>query len=609
VSILLSAHQLRKSFAARPLFDELTFSIEAGERIGLIGPNGAGKSTLLRILASKTSPDDGTLSFQRGLRVGYLEQVPLFKEGATVLATALEGTDDPDDWENMAKAQTLLSKLSLDGTREGIGPETPVARLSGGWKKRVALARELIRAPDLLLLDEPTNHLDVESILWLEDLISHSRFATLTITHDRLFLQRVSNRILELDRRNPGGLLSVKGDYATYLETKEQNMAAQERREVILKNTLRRETEWLRRGAKARTTKQQARIQRAESLQGEVAELTDRNRTRSVGIDFQNTERSPKKLVEAKGISKSYGGRTLFKNVNLLLTPGSRIGLLGENGCGKSSLIRVLLAQETPDEGSVFHSDQLKVAYFEQARDSLDPNETLSKTLCPKGDFVDFRGSRVHIRSYLDRFLFDPGQAEMAVGKLSGGEQSRLLLAKLMLNDANLLVLDEPTNDLDMATLSILEECLTEFTGAVLLVTHDRYFLDQVATQIIAFPRQESSRGKLVSFADLSQWESWHAEQEAAKPSTAQTTSPTATASDSAQKKKRKLSYNEQRELDSMEKNIQEAEARLATLTEESSKPENLSNAPKLAEIFKEIGETQARIDHLYSRWSVLTES
>jgi ATP-binding cassette subfamily F protein uup len=337
-----------------------------------------------------------------------------------------------------------------------------------------------------------------------------------------------------------------------------------------------------------------------------------------VGIEFQSTDRSPKKLLEAKGISKSYGDRVLFKNVDLLLTPGSRIGLLGENGCGKSSLIRVLLGQESPDQGSVFQSDQLKVAYFEQARDSLDPNETLSKTLCPKGEYVDFRGSRVHIRSYLDRFLFDPGQAEMAVGKLSGGEQSRLLLAKLMLNDANLLVLDEPTNDLDMATLSILEEVLTEFTGAVLLVTHDRYFLDQVATKILAFPRHDPERGKLISFADVSQWEAWHAEQEAlysqkaqeaaARAATASAPAKSAT-DDAASKKKRKLSYNEQRELDSMEKNIQEAEALLEKLTAESTKPENLSNAPKLSELFQEISKTQERIDYLYSRWSELTES
>lgn len=597
MSILLNAHRLRKAFAARPLFDELTFSIESGERIGLIGPNGAGKSTLLKILASRISPDDGTLSIQRGLKVGYLEQVPSLLPNATALSTALEGTSDPDDWENVAKAHEILSKLSLD-------PETQVETLSGGWKKRVALARELVKAPDLLLLDEPTNHLDVESILWLEDLLAHSRFATMTITHDRLFLQRVSNRILELDRRNPGGLLSVSGDYADYLAVKEQNMAAQERREVILKNTLRRETEWLRRGAKARTTKQQARIHRAGDLQDEVADLTDRNRTRTAGIEFQNSERSPKKLLEAKGISKSYGGRTLFKNVSLLLTPGARIGLLGENGCGKSSLIRVLLGSESPDQGEVFRSDQLKVAYFEQARDSLNPNETLFRTLCPKGDYVDFRGSRLHIRSYLDRFLFDPGQAEMAVGKLSGGEQSRLLLAKLMLNEANLLVLDEPTNDLDMATLSVLEECLTDFTGAVLLVTHDRYFLDQVATKIIAFPRFEGERGKLVSFADLSQWEDWHVKQEALIKQKAAAPSPQSATAVPA--KKRKLSYNEQRELDSMEKNIHEAEALLEKLTDESTKSENTSNAPKLAGILKELNETQARVDRLYARWAEL---
>ena len=302
-------------------------------------------------------------------------------------------------------------------------PRPLIAELSGGWKKRVALARELVRGPDLLLLDEPTNHLDVESILWLEELIQNAPFAVLTITHDRLFLQRIADRIIELDRRNPGGLLSVKGDYTTYLDIKDQLLSSQERREVILKNTLRRETEWLRRGAKARTTKQQARIHRAGDLKNEVEELGYRNQSRSVRIDFQSTEKNPKKLLEAKAIAKSMGGRSLFQRVDLMLTPGKRLGLLGPNGCGKSTLIRVLLGSETPDAGEVFRSDQLSVAYFEQARDSLDPQQTLAKTLCPKGDHVDYRGGRVHIRSYLDRFLFDPGQSEMAVGKLSGGEQ------------------------------------------------------------------------------------------------------------------------------------------------------------------------------------------
>lgn len=604
--ILISAHQLKKTFGARPLFNGITFTVNEGERIGLIGPNGAGKSTLLKILSQKITPDEGAISFQKGLKVGYLEQVPQFFPGATVESTLLEGVDasQRDDWEHIALVQEYVSKLSL--------PVGDVERLSGGWKKRVALARELVGKPDLLLLDEPTNHLDVESILWLEEFLASARFATLTVTHDRLFLQRVANRILELDRRNAGGLLSVNGDYTTYLETKEALMQAQERREVVLKNTLRRETEWLRRGAKARTTKQQARIKRAGELKDEVGELGYRNQSRVARIDFQGLEKNPKRLIEARGISKAYGGKALFKNLDLLITPGTRLGLLGANGCGKSTLIRALLGQEQPDTGEVFRSDQLSVAYFEQNRDALDPMTSVADTLCPRGDHVEYRGGRVHIRGYLDRFLFTPEQAVMKIGSLSGGEQSRVLIAKLMLNPANVLVLDEPTNDLDMATLAVLEECLTEFPGAVLFVTHDRYFLDQVATKILSFG---GPGGELVPFADIAQWEQWQAEQEAQMRGASREMAPTSNEQKESQyqaqgatQKKRKLSYKEQRELDSMESNIQKAEGELARLTTESEKPELSTNATKLAEVIAALSKAQTEVERLYARWSELSE-
>ena len=593
MAVLVSAHQLKKSFAARPLFEGVTFSVDSGERIGLIGPNGAGKSTLLRILAQESEADEGTVSFQRGLRVGYLEQTPAFKKNLSVFETVLSGARDPHDADSIALAHEYLSRLSLEES-------AMVDKLSGGWRKRVALARELVKQPDLLLLDEPTNHLDVESILWLEEFIRGATFATITITHDRLFLQRISNRILELDRRNPGGLLSIAGSYADYLESKDLLMVAQERREVILKNTLRRETEWLRRGAKARSTKQQARIQRHGELSSEVGELTTRNQIRSARIDFQGTGNAPKKLVEAKGLSKKYGDHIIFEDLDLLMSPGTRLGLLGANGCGKSTLIRTLLGKEKPTTGEVFHSEHLKVAYFEQNRESLDPTLSVMRTLCPTGDSVTYRGARVHIRGYLDRFLFSPGQMEMQVGKLSGGEQSRVLIAKLMLEESNFLVLDEPTNDLDLATLNVLEDCLTGFPGTVILVTHDRYFLDQVATRILAFPPEGSK--KLESFVGLEQWEQWHSEFERKKVQPVRDKAGNAPAS----AKRRKISYKDQREWDLMEPTIQAAEAKLATLEAEGGLPANATNSKKLSEISKEMATIQTEIERLYIRWSEL---
>ncbi len=602
MGILLSVQQISKSYGAQGLFRDLSFTISEGEKIGLIGPNGAGKSTLLSILSGQGRPDAGTLASRRGLRLGYLAQNPTFPQGATVESALHEANPDPHDWEFQAVVEEYLSKLSLDEAH-GIRPNSGMEQLSGGWKKRVALARELAKRPDLLLLDEPTNHLDVESILWLEKLLGGSRFAFLCITHDRLFLQRISNRILEIDRRLPEGLLSITGDFADYLESKEQLLSAQDEREAVLKNILRRETEWLRRGPKARGTKQQARIQRAEEMRGELGQIKERSRSQSLGLDFGTEERGPKKLIDAREISKAMGGKTLFHPLDLTVRPKSRIGLLGANGCGKSTLLRILLNQEAPDSGHIQWADSFSFAFFEQNRDALKPEVSLLKTLCPTGDHVHYRGQAIHVRGYLDRFLFSPAQAELPVGRLSGGEQSRLLLAQLMLKPANVLVLDEPTNDLDIATLDVLRDCLIDFNGAVLLVTHDRFFLDEVATQILAFgPQGTAEEGRITGFASLTQWESWHAGLELVP---AVETSPERSP-EPAPAAKKKLAYLEQREFDAMEGKIHALEEQLAGLRTETEHPDVVSDAQGVLKLTQRISTLEAEIEACYRRWAEL---
>ncbi|HVZ74028.1 MAG TPA: ABC-F family ATP-binding cassette domain-containing protein [Polyangia bacterium] len=607
MAILLSAQNLTHAFGARALFEGVSFTVAEGDRVGLIGPNGAGKSTLLRILAGELGADGGEVAARTGLRVAYLPQTPTFAPGATVRDAVRSGQRaGAGGWEDEARVDELLAKLDLAG--EVAGAERAVDELSGGWKKRVALARALVAEPELLLLDEPTNHLDVESILWLERFLAQARFGTITVTHDRLFLQRVSNRILELDRRNAGGLLDVAGDYATYLDRKAEAMAAQERREDVLRNTLRRETEWLRRGPAARTTKQEARIQRAGALADEVAELGTRNRTRAVDLDFQATGRKTRRLIEATGVGVRFGARAIFDEIDVLVGPGTRLGLLGPNGCGKSTLLRVLTGAQVPEgatmSGTVKRADGLEIAFFEQDRAALDPTLTVADAVCPDGDYVEFRGARVHRHGYLERFLFRAEQMNQPVGRLSGGEQSRLLVARLMLRPASVLVLDEPTNDLDLATLGILEDALTSFDGAVLLVTHDRYFLDRVATQILAFHVAPGEEGRVTSFADLEQWEEWHRAQAAAlRPARA---AKTAAAPTSAQPARKKLSFNLQREWDTIEARITEADARVAALEAELAHPDVASNAARLVAIDADLMTARAEVDRLYTRWAEL---
>ncbi|AHZ86244.1 ABC transporter ATP-binding protein uup [Bdellovibrio bacteriovorus] len=594
--LLINTHKLEKSFAGKTLFKNVSLGIEEGERVGLVGPNGAGKSTLLKILAGTMTPDSGDVTAKKGLRLGYLEQTPTFKKDETILDAVLSKAEDPH--EAIGSAYEWIARLELTQ----FGENFLVSDLSGGWKKRVALARELVRDPELLLLDEPTNHLDVSSIMWLEDFLSRAPFATLTITHDRLFLQRTVNKIFDLDPKNPNYLISTTGGYLEYLEEKAILLAGQEQKELAMKNTLRRETEWLRRGAKARLTKQKARIDRAGTLKEDVEELSAKNAARKVKIEFKETDRNPQKLIEVDHVTKAYDGRVLFSDFSYLVTPKTRLALLGDNGSGKSTLIRMLLQQEAPTSGRVVQADKLKVAYFEQNRETLKPKESVLKNICPDGDYVHYQGQYVFARSYLERFLFNRQQMDLPVEKLSGGEQSRLRLAQLMLNEAQVLILDEPTNDLDVATLTVLEDSLKEFTGAVILVTHDRFFMDQVASDILALHKNPDGSTSMERFAGYLQWEEWFEEQ---KELQAQELKKEKKAEKAAAKPV-KLSFKEKFELENMEANIFEMEEKLSNLQTEAGKPEVVSQASKVQELFAEISTLQSKIETAYARWAEL---
>jgi ABC transport system ATP-binding/permease protein len=612
VSILLTARQLGHAFAARPLFESVSFTLSDGDRVGLIGPNGAGKSTLLRILAGDITPERGELVRRGALRVGYVPQTPQFEPGDSVRNAvrrgfaktlgAPAGVEPNLDWQAEAKLEEVLARLELSAD----AADSPVHTLSGGYQKRVALARALAIEPDLLLLDEPTNHLDVESILWLERMLGSAPFATVTVTHDRYFLQHVSRRILELDRRNEGGLLDVAGDYATYLERKADAMQAQEKQEQALRNTLRRETEWLRRGPAARTTKQEARIERAAELADNVSELAARNRVRRADIELEATGRKTRRLVEAQGLGMRYGDKTVFSGVDLLLGRGARVALMGPNGSGKSTLLRALIGKEPPSEGVVNRAADLQIQVFEQQRESLDPDATVADSVAPGGDMLDFRGSRLHRYGYLERFLFRSEHMQMRVGNLSGGEQSRLLIARLMLRPADLLVLDEPTNDLDFETLDVLQDALIKLDAAVLLVSHDRYFVDQVATQIIAFHTAPGEQGQVSAFADLAQWQVWSEAQREAALRGQRAQARTEAAQASAPAKRKKLSYKEQRDWETIEQRIHTAEAERSALEAEANRPEVASHAQRQLELHAQMERLSQDIDALYARWAEL---
>ena len=591
-AVLLSCESLTKRFGARPLFENLSFTLFEGDHVGLVGPNGSGKSTLLRILAGADDADSGTRAIRKGVRVGYVAQDPLFAPGLSVeqvVLDALAGETTLDEHEKHARAALALGKAGF--TDRAASSDV----LSGGWRKRLAIARELAREPDVLLLDEPTNHLDVEAILWLESLLRSEPEAFIVVSHDRYFLENVARRMLELNHIYPGGLFQSDGSYTDFLEKRDELLRNEVAYQETLANLVRREVEWLRRGPKARTTKAKARIQSAGRLMEELDESRARTAaTSGAGIDFTASERKTKRLWQCRALSKRLGDRTLIAHLDLLLSPGTRLGVLGPNGSGKTTLLRMIVGELAPDSGTIETADQLRVVYFEQSRQSLDPSLTLRRTLAPEGDTIVYQDRAVHVAGWAKRFLFRSEQLDTSVSRLSGGEKARLVLARLMLQPADLLVLDEPTNDLDIPTLDVLEESLLDFPGALVLVTHDRYLIDRVSTRILAL----DGRGGAEFFADYSQWD-------AGRASRPDRSEPAPRALPERTRAKR-LSYLEQREWDSMEETLLAAESKLEEAKRRADDPSIASDATALQQRFADLAEAQKEVDRLYARWAEL---
>ena len=590
---LINAQCLSKAFGASTLFQNISFTISKGDRIGVIGPNGAGKSTLLRILAAELETDTGTVAVRRLTRISYVEQESHFKPGETarsVLQKTLQRIGLPET-EHQGRIGETLGRAGFTDF------EAEATSLSGGWQKRLAVAEGLAQHPDILLLDEPTNHLDLPGIEWLEGLLLDAEFACVIISHDRYFLENVANEVAELNRAYPDGLLRVRGNYSQFLEKKEEYLHAQARRQDALENRVRVEIEWLRRGPKARTTKSKARIDKANELMNELADVRTRLRKETAQIDFSATDRQTKRLLELEGVGYSVSGRRLFDHVDFIITNGMRVGLVGPNGSGKTTLLRLLQGELAADSGIIRRAQALETVFFDQTR-RLDPATTLRRALAPDSDSVVYQDRVVHVASWAARFLFTSEQLNQPVGQLSGGERARLLIAKLMLQPADLLLLDEPTNDLDIPTLEILEESLLEYRGALVLVTHDRYMLDRVSTVVLGL----DGRGEAERFANYSQWEEWM--DRARGPEKIEKPRPVERSSSA----RKKLSYLEAREYATIEQRITAAEEVLQAKQAILDDPAIASDAPRILSAQAELDEARKAVDQLYERWHLLEE-
>ena len=593
MSVLSSVRDVTKSFGPRPLFAGLSLDLRSGERLGLIGPNGAGKSTLLRILAGTEPADAGERTVRRGARVGYLAQDDAFPADQSVREVLIAALADEhlDDHDRETRTAIVLTQVGFGD------PDQPAGTLSGGWRKRLALARELVRRPDFLLMDEPTNHLDLPGVVWLERLLRASNVGYLVATHDRAFLRAVADEILEVSRVYPTGTFRVAGGYDDFADKRDDFLEAQAKQQEAVANQVRKETEWLGRKESAQRRKSRSRIDEAAQRRAELADLKYRNASvGAAGIDFAGTGRQTRKLLTATGVSRSIAGRTLFRDIDLTLSPGTKLGLLGPNGSGKSTLLKVLAGEVPPDTGTVTRAEGLRTVMFEQGRAALDPDVPLRKALCPNGDTVQFGDRPLHVGAWASRFLFRPDQLNVAVGELSGGEQARVRIAQLMLQPADVLFLDEPTNDLDIPALEVLEDSLADFPGAVVLVSHDRELMDRLCSEVIGL----DGRGGSAPYASVDQW--LRAYERGIEPPKEK---PVAPPKNSAPAKAKRLNFKEQQEWDGMEAAIMKAEESLAARHADVERAAGGDHVV-LTQACRAMDAAQAEVDRLYARWQEL---
>lgn len=624
---LLRLSNVSIAYGTHALLNNADFQLDAGERVGLLGRNGEGKSTLMKIIAGNVQPDHGEIWQQPGLRLAWLEQTPELPDDATIYDAVAGGlgelgewitryhsmslTMDYNDekalnelgdlqhkleahngWHFQQRVETTLSKLDLPG-------ELKINGLSGGWKRRVALARALVIEPEVLLLDEPTNHLDFESITWLEEQILNFQGAVLFVTHDRSFLQKLATRIIDLDR---GNLVSWQGSYDDFLTRKAAALEDEANQNAEFDKKLADEEVWIRQGVKARRTRNEGRVRALERLRAERAQRRNTQGTSKISLD--RGDASGKKVIEVNDISFAYEDRQIIKHFSTLIQRGDKIGLIGANGAGKSTLLKLLLKQLEPDSGTVEQGTRLEIAYFDQLRDQLDPEMTVADTVADGNDFVEIAGNKRHVMSYLGDFLFAPARARSPVKSLSGGEKNRLLLARLFTKPANLIVMDEPTNDLDLETLELLEEKLVDFDGTLLLVSHDRAFLDNVVTSVFVL----EGSGEVDEFVGgYTDWMN-HAKQtkqaEAAKAVKQEKPAAPAPVRTAA---KKKLSFKEQQELAKLPELIDELETKQAELNQQISAPEFYKQDQiVVAKTLDELKQVDEKLEQVYRRWDEL---